>query len=246
MSVCPCCANQMSSALLNLRSRSDSSAVGRSKYRIDRPIVPCRGHAGRSGLKGGARQWRRHCPNKELPPPVSRTTGPGSTRICHYRWQRFAGRASSAWAGVKPDPRIFPSRWRIASPLPGSTQPRPACRGDDVMACIAGEESGHSLWLLRCTPSDNKPGRLSRCGARLAGEKRQASTAGSVNGRSRSAATCSESNAPSCVDRPLASAGSAAGGLPALVGQLQHVRHGGVGQRVGRRAGTAPGMLATQ
>ncbi len=42
------------------------------------------------------------------------------------------------------------------------------------------------------------------------GDPDQASrVAGSVKGRSRSVATCSESSEPSCVDRPLASAGSA-------------------------------------
>ena len=57
-----------------------------------------------------------------------------------------------------------------------------------------------------------------------------------MNGSARSAATCSESSAPSCVERPLASAASAsARGLPTLVGQLEHVGHGGVGQREGRR-----------
>ena len=123
--------------------------------------------------------------------------------------------AAICWAGIVGDgpsrarPPNIPVTWCIASPLPGSTQPRPACRGDDVMACIAGEESGDSLWLLRCTPCDSKPGRRSCAAPGFAGVKRQPSTAGSVYGRSRSAATCSESSAPSCVDRPLASAGSA-------------------------------------
>ena len=62
------------------------------------------------------------------------------------------------------------------------------------------------------------------------------SGAGSVNGSPRSAATCSDSSAPSCGRKPLRQCRvRRAGGLPTLVGQLEHVRHGGVGQREGRR-----------
>jgi hypothetical protein len=47
---------------------------------------------------------------------------------------------------------------RIASPLPGTRKTRPARYGDDSMAIITDEESGDSLWLLRYTPCDSKPG----------------------------------------------------------------------------------------